>query len=137
VPVQIGQCIDPKARKSRDEKTTDEELHHHWERDMANDLHHNDTLWLWAAKAAYIFMEWRMKGVMDLVLHHLFVMGFFDWMGEDTHLNKTTPTMCHMTVMGVSLFHWIVENNIKIMLLTSSGFVLKKLNNVLTQQTQG
>ena len=50
-----------------------------WERDMANNLHNDDALWLWAAKAAHIFMEWRMKGIMDPVLHRLFAIGLFDW----------------------------------------------------------
>ena len=99
----------------RDERTSDKELHQHWERDMVNDLHNNDALWLWAAKSTHIFLEWRTKGIMDPVLHQLFAMGLFDWMGEDTHLNQTTPTMHHATVMGISLFCWIIENDIKVM----------------------
>ena len=46
---------------------------------MANDLHHDDALWLWAVKAAHVFVEWRGQGIMDPVLHGLFSMGLFDW----------------------------------------------------------
>ena len=43
---------------------------------MVNNLHNDDTLWYWAANASHKFMEWRGKGVMDLVLHCIFAMGF-------------------------------------------------------------
>jgi len=60
--------MDPKARKPRDKRISDEELHACQERDMTNNLH-NNTLWLWAVKAAHIFLEWRTTGVMDPILH--------------------------------------------------------------------
>ena len=60
---------------------------------MANDLHHDDALWLWAVKAAHVFVEWRTQGIMDPVLHGLFSMGLFDWTGEDNRLNQTTPAI--------------------------------------------
>jgi len=93
---------------------------------MANNLHNDDTLWLWAAKSAHVFLEWRMKEIMDPVLYCLFTMELFNWMGEDTHLNQTTPAIHHITVMGISLFCGTIENNIKVMLFVSSGFILKK-----------
>jgi len=31
-------------------------------------------------------------------------MGVYDWIGEDTHLNQTTPAMHHSTAMGTCLF---------------------------------
>ena len=71
---------------------------------MANNLHHDNTLWLWAIKSAHVFMEWRTKGIMDPVLHRLFTMGLFNWTGEDDRLHQTTPAMRHSTVMGISLF---------------------------------
>jgi len=61
--------MDPTARKPRDKGISDEELCAHWEKDMANNLHNNDALWLWTAKAAHIFLKWRTTGVMDSVLH--------------------------------------------------------------------
>ena len=47
---------------------------HHWRNDMANDLHNNDALWFWAAKASHKFMEWQGRGVMDPVLHCIFAI---------------------------------------------------------------
>ena len=84
-----------------------------WCNNMVNDLHNNDTLWYWIAKASHEFMEWRGKGVMDPVLHRIFAMGLFDWMAPNNCLNQTTPAMRHAMVMGTKLFHWIVENNQK------------------------
>ena len=106
------------------------------ERDMANDLHHNDALWLWAAKAAHVFMEWRMKEIMDPVLHRLFAIGLFNWTGEDDCLHQTTPAMCHATVMGISLFCRIVENDTKVRLFAFCS-LCEKANIVLVQQDRG
>jgi len=117
--------MDPTALKPGDEGHSPEQCRADWERDMANDLHHDDTLWLWAAKAAHVFMEWRMKGIMDPVLHRLFTMGLFDWTGEDNCLNQTTPAMCHATMMGISLFRQIVENNIKVCLFAFCNWARK------------
>ena len=47
-------------------------------------------------------------------------IGLFNWMGEDNRLNQTTPAMHHVTMMGVSLFCQIVENDIKVCLFTFS-----------------
>ena len=88
----------------------------HWHNNMANDLHNNNTLWFWAAKASHKFMEWRGRGIMDPVLHCLFAMGLFDWTAPNDHLNQTTPVMCHATVMGMKLFRQIHENNQKVLL---------------------
>ena len=85
---------------------------------MVNDLHNNDTLWFWATKAAHELMEWRGRGVMDLVLHHIFTMGLFDWMALNNHLNQTTPAMRHVMVMGMKLFRQIHENDLKVLLLS-------------------
>jgi len=96
--------MDPNALKPGDEGRSPEQHRADWERDIANDLHHDAALWLWAVKAAHIFMEWRTKGIMDPVLHRLFAIRLFDWTGENYHLNQTTPAMWHATVMGINLF---------------------------------
>ena len=85
-----------------------------WHNDMANDLHNDDALWFWTAKASYRFMEWRDKGVIDLVFHCLFAMGLFDWTAPNDYLNQTTSAMHHATVMGMKLFHQIHENDQKV-----------------------
>ena len=79
--------MDPNALKPGDEGCSPEQRRAEWEKDMANDLHHDNALWLWAAKAGHTFMEWRTKGIMDPVLHRLFAIGLFDWMGEDDRLH--------------------------------------------------
>ena len=86
-----------------------------WCNDMVNNLHNDDALWFWAAKASHEFMEWRGKGVMDPVLHHLFAMGLFNWMALNDHLNQMTSVMCHATVMGIKLFPQIHENDQKVL----------------------
>ena len=103
---------------------------------MANDLHHDDALWLWAVKSAHVFMEWRMKGIIDPVLHRLFAIGLFNWMGEDDCLHQTTSAMHHATVMGVSLFRRIVENDAKVCLFAFCN-LCKKANIVLARQALG
>jgi len=65
VLVQIEQRMDPKALKPGDENHSPEQRQAEWEKDMANDLHHDNVLWLWAAKAGHQFMEWRTTGIMD------------------------------------------------------------------------
>jgi len=122
--------MDPKALKPGDESLSPEQRRANWENDMANDLHHNDALWLWAVKAAYVFLEWRGKGIMDPVLHGLFSMGLFDWIGEDVHLNQTTPAMRHATMMGISLFRRIMENDVKVCLFAFCN-LREKANIVL------
>jgi len=94
------------------------------------------SVWLWAAKSVHIFLEWRTTGVMDPVLCQLFAMGLFDWMGEDNRLNQITPAMCHATMMGVSLFCRIVENDIKVCLFAFCN-LCKKANIVLAQYFLG
>ena len=81
---------------------------------MANNLHIDNALWFWAAKASHKFMEWGGKNVMDLVLHQLFAIRLFNWMTLNNHLNQTTLAMCHATMMGTKLFSWIVESNKKV-----------------------
>ena len=122
--------MNPKALRAGDERLSPEERRANWESDMANNLHHDDALWLWAVKAAYVFLEWRGKRIMDPVLHGLFSMGLFDWTGEDVRLNQTTPAMCHVTVMGISLFRRIVENNVKVRLFAFCN-LRQKANIVL------
>ena len=124
--------MDPNALKPGDEGRSPEQHRADWERDIANDLHHDAALWLWAVKAAHIFMEWRTKGVMDPVLHHLFAMGLFDWTGEDNRLNQTTPAMHHATVMGVNLFRRIVENDAKVRLFAFCS-LCEKANIILAR----
>jgi len=51
----------------------------HWRNDMANNIHNNNMLWLWASQTAHDWMDWRQRGLIDLVLHHLFAMGLFNW----------------------------------------------------------
>jgi len=51
--VQIEQRMDPNALKPGDESRSPEQRRASWEKDMVNDLHHDDALWLWAAKAAH------------------------------------------------------------------------------------
>ena len=60
-----------------DEKADPSLCHYCWDCDMANNLH-NNTLWLWAAKSAHLFMEWRGGGLMVLVLYQIFAMGLYD-----------------------------------------------------------
>jgi len=103
---------------------------------MANDLHHDDALWLWAVKAAHVFVEWRTQGIMDPVLHGLFSMDLFDWTGEDNRLNQTTPAMCHATVMGIKLFRRIVENDVKVHLFAFCN-LCQKANIVLARPDRG
>jgi len=122
--------MNPKALRPGDERLSPEQRRANWENDMANDLHHDDALWLWAVKAAHVFLEWRTKGIMDPVLHGLFSMGLFDWTGEDNRLNQTTPAMRHATVMGVKLFQRIVENDVKVCLFAFCN-LCQKANIVL------
>jgi len=122
--------MNPKALRPGDEKLTPEQQQANWENDMANDLHHDDALWLWAVKAAHVFVEWRTQGIMDPVLHGLFSMGLFDWTGEDNRLNQTTPAMRHATVMGIKLFQRIVENDVKVHLFAFCN-LCQKANIVL------
>ena len=83
---------------------------------MANNLHNDDALWFWATKAGHEFMEWGGQGVIDPVLHHIFVMGLFDRSAPNDRLNQTTPAMHHTMVMGMKLFRQIHENNLKVLL---------------------
>ena len=69
---------------------------------------------------------------MDPVLHGLFSIGLFDWTGEDDHLHQTTPAMCHATVMGVSLFRRIMENDVKVRLFAFCN-LCEKANIVLAR----
>ena len=55
---------------------------------------------------------------MDPVLHHIFMMGLFDWSAPNNCLNQTTPAMRHVTVMGMKLFRRIHENDLKVLLLS-------------------
>ena len=110
--------MNPNKVNPGDEGHSAEHCLHHWRNDMANDLHNNDALWFWAAKAGHKFMEWQDRGVMDLVLHCIFVMGLFDWSALNNRLNQTTPAMHHATVMGMKLFRWIHENDLKVLLLS-------------------
>ena len=96
---------------------------------MVNDLHNNDALQFWTAKASHKFMDQRGKGVMDLVLYHLFAMELFDWMAPNDHLNQTTLVMHHTTVMGTRLFSQIVENNMKVLYPLSLFVVERRLEN--------
>ena len=110
--------MNPNKLNSGDEDYSPKHQLHHWHNDMANDLHNDDALWFWAAKASHEFMEWRGRRVMDPVLHHIFTMGLFDWLALNNCLNQITLAMCHATVMGMKLFRWIYENNLKVLLLS-------------------
>ena len=110
--------MNPNKLNPGDEDHSTENRLHCWRNDMANDLHNDDALWFWTAKAGHEFMEWRGQGVMDPVLHRIFVMGLFDWLAPNDCLNQTTPAMCHMTVMGMKLFWQIHENDLKVLLLS-------------------
>ena len=128
--------MDPKALKPGDERLSPEQHRVDWERDMANDLHNDDALWLWAVKAAHVFMEWRTKGIVDPVLYRLFNIGLFDWTGEDDRLHQTTPAMRHATVVGIHLFRRIIENDVKVHLFAFCN-LCEKANIVLAQQNRG
>jgi len=59
--------MNPKALRPGDEKLSPEQRRANWENDMANDLHHDDALWLWAVKAAHVFVEWRGQGMFTQI----------------------------------------------------------------------
>ena len=111
--------MNPNKINPGDEGHSVEHCLHRWRNDMANDLHNDDVLWFWAAKAGHEFMEWRGRGVMDPVLHCIFAMGLFDWSAPNDRLNQTTPAMRHATVMGMKLFRQIHENDLKVLLLSA------------------
>ena len=96
--------MNPNKLNPGDEDRSAENRLHRWHNDMTNNLHNDDALWFWAAKAGYEFMEWRGQGVMDPVLHCVFAMGLFDWLAPNNCLNQMTPAMRHATVMGMKLF---------------------------------
>ena len=110
--------MNPNKLNPGDEGHSAEHHLHCWHNNMANDLHNNDALWFWATKAGHEFVEWRGRGVMDLVLHHIFAMGLFDWSALNDCLNQTTLAMRHVTVMGMKLFWQIHENDLKVLLLS-------------------
>ena len=110
--------MNPNKINPRDEDHSVEHCLHCWHNDMANDLHNNDTLWFWAAKASHKFMEWRGQGVMDPILHQIFTMGLFDWTAPNDCLNQMTLVMRHAMVMGMKLFWRIHENDLKVLLLS-------------------
>jgi len=87
---------------------------HCWANTMNNDIHNNDTLWIWTGQTAHEWMTWHQAGSIDLVLHCIFAMGLFDWEGEDVCINQTTPAMCHTTVMGCQLFRHILSQEEKV-----------------------
>ena len=122
--------MNPNKLNPGDENHSVENRLHRWHNDMANNLHNDDALWFWAAKASHEFMEWRGRGVMDLVLHHIFAMGLFDWSALNNCLNQTTPVMRHMTVMGMKLFRHIRENDLKVLL--SVFFDLTEVDEVFS-----
>ena len=96
--------MNPNKINPGDEGHSTEHCFHHWHNDMANNLHNDDVLWFWAAKASHEFMEWQGRGVMDPVLYRIFVMGLFNWSAPNDCLNQTTPVMQHVMVMGMKLF---------------------------------
>ena len=110
--------MNPNKLNPGDEGHSAEHRLYCWCNDMANDLHNDDTLWFWATKASHEFMEWRGRGVTDPVLHRIFTMGLFDWLAPNNRLNQMTPAMRHVTVMGIKLFWWIHEKNLKVLLLS-------------------
>jgi len=87
---------------------------------MVNDLYNNNALWLWARKMSHQWMECHLNGMMDPVLHCLFAMGLFDWDGEDSCLNQTTPAIHHVTMMGCQLFKCSLEIKTKVCLVLAS-----------------
>ena len=110
--------MNPNKLNPGDEDCNPENHLYHWCNNMANDLHNDDALWFWAAKAGHKFMEWGGQGVMDPILHRIFMMGLFDQSAPNDHLNQTTPVMHHTTVMGMKLFRWIHGNDLKVLLLS-------------------
>ena len=82
--------MNPNKLNPGDEDHNPENHLHHWHNDMANDLHNDDALWFWAAKAGQEFMEWRGRGVIDPVVLPLFLR------------LSDTGTMAYKTSLDVS-----------------------------------
>jgi len=85
--------MDPTTISPGDEGVNEQGCLEHWRNIMNNNVHNDNTLWIWAGQMAHNWMFWRQEGLMDSILHHLFAIGLFNWKGEDVYLHQTTPAM--------------------------------------------